>query len=252
MTDNPRDLVMPWLLGELAGAEAQAFERLMASDPDLAEEVRATGEALAAMALATPVAPRPELKTRVLAAAAASKGAVLPPIATRRSGAAVWLGIGLAASLILAAVTSLEWRSTAADRDQLLASRDSALGAIAVRDSLLARFTDPELESVRLVADPAKDPTIRMMLDAKRGRLTLSAAELPQLGANQDYQLWYIIGGNAVPSVVFHPDAAGSALALDVPMPDRGTITAVAVTIEPTGGSPAPTSTPRFVTPLGE
>ncbi len=251
MTDDPRDLVMPWLLDELEPSEAQAFERLLESDPALAEEVRATGDALAAMALATPVAPRPELKARVLASAAASKDVALVPTAGR-SSAPIWLGVALAASLILAAMTTLKWQSTSADRDQLLASRDSALGVIAVRDSLLARLTDPELESVRLVADPAKDPTIRMMLDAKRGRLTLSAASLPQLKAGQDYQLWYIVGGEAIASVAFHPAADGSALALDVPMPDRSTIQAVAITVEPTGGSPAPTSTPRFVTPLGE
>ncbi|MEO8480297.1 MAG: anti-sigma factor [Gemmatimonadota bacterium] len=251
MADDPRDLVMPWLLDQLEPAEAQAFERLLESDPALAEEVRVTGDALAAMALATPVATRPELRARVLAAAAASKDAVLIPT-TGRSSAPIWLGVALAASLILAAMTTLKWQATSTDRDQLLASRDSALGVIAVRDSLLARLTDPELESVRLVADPAKDPTIRMMLDAKRGRLTLSAAALPQLKAGQDYQLWYIVAGEAIPSVAFHPAADGSALALDVPMPDRSTIQAVAVTVEPTGGSQAPTSTPRFVTPLGE
>lgn len=251
MTDHPRDFVMPWLLGELNASEAQAFERLLDTDPALAEEVRATSDALATMALATPVAPRPELRARVLAEAAASKEAVLMP-AAGRSSAPVWLGVALAASLVLAAMTTLKWQSTVADRDRVIASRDSALGAIAVRDSLLARLTDPELESVRLVADPSKDPVIRMMLDAKRGRLTLSAAELPQLEAGQDYQLWYIIDGAAIPSVAFHPAADGSALALDVPMPERSTIQAVAVTVEPTGGSQAPTSTPRFVTPLGE
>ena len=110
----------------------------------------------------------------------------------------------------------------------------------------------PELESVRLVANPTTEPSIRVFMDHRRHRAIVSAQALPPLAPDRDYQLWYIIDGTPVASVAFHPAADGSAMALDVPMPERESIDALAITVERTGGSPTPTTPAQFVTPLSE
>ncbi|TFC60043.1 anti-sigma factor [Cryobacterium sp. TMB1-7] len=77
------------------------------------------------------------------------------------------------------------------------------------------------------------------------GELGLSAIivdDLPALGDDQDYQLWYIGTAGPVPAGTFDSDGSGTAWrVLD------GTMSAgdaVGVTVEPSGGSEQPTSDP--------
>jgi anti-sigma-K factor RskA len=60
--------------------------------------------------------------------------------------------------------------------------------------------------------------------------------------AGKVYQLWFIQNGQPVPSVTFNSEADGHAMIENIEMPAGSGITHAAVTIEPTGGSPAPTS----------
>lgn len=77
------------------------------------------------------------------------------------------------------------------------------------------------------------------------GELGLSAIildDLPALGDDQDYQLWYIGAAGPIPAGTF--DSAGSGASWRVL---DGTMTAgdtVGVTVEPTGGSEQPTTDP--------
>jgi len=64
------------------------------------------------------------------------------------------------------------------------------------------------------------------------------------------YQAWTIAKGTKTlaPSINFTPSAAGNAV---VALPENGdNITLVALSVEPEGGSKAPTSKPTFVRPL--
>jgi hypothetical protein len=77
------------------------------------------------------------------------------------------------------------------------------------------------------------------------GELGLSAIivdDLPALGDNEDYQLWYIGEGGPVPAGTFDSDGSGPVWrVLD------GTMSAgdaVGVTVEPAGGSDQPTTDP--------
>lgn len=253
MAEDYSEQVMPWLLDELPAAERAAFAAELERNPALVAEVAASREALALLAMATPVEPSARLRERVLAMGDAG-GTVLPlpAVAPSRGPATAWLGLGLAASLALAGAATLKWQGAASELDRVTAMRDSVATTLAARDSLLALLTSPELESVRLVANPGTEPSIRVLMDARRRRAIVSAQALPPLAPDRDYQLWYIVDGTPVASVAFHPAADGSALALDVPMPDRGSIDALAITIERTGGSPTPTTPAQFVTPVSE
>jgi anti-sigma-K factor RskA len=71
----------------------------------------------------------------------------------------------------------------------------------------------------------------------------LLANGLPPAPAGKEYQLWFIVGSNApMPGKTFAPDDAGHGRLRDQ-VPQHALDSAVfAITLEPAGGSPAPTS----------
>jgi anti-sigma-K factor RskA len=72
---------------------------------------------------------------------------------------------------------------------------------------------------------------------------------LPQLQSNRTFQLWLIpAAGNPISAGIFRSDPDSSAVYV---YPGQTTnAAAVAVTVEPEGGSPQPTTTPFIVTKL--
>jgi anti-sigma-K factor RskA len=77
----------------------------------------------------------------------------------------------------------------------------------------------------------------------------LVAAHLPALASNRTFELWIIPAkGNPIPSGTFRGEADATAVYVR-PGPVENAA-AVAVTVEPEGGSPQPTTTPFIVTKL--
>ncbi len=82
------------------------------------------------------------------------------------------------------------------------------------------------------------------------GRVIVALGKLPSLPKGKVYQAWTLARGSktVVPSITFSPDASGIAI---VELPERAAhLAAVAVSVEPDGGSKKPTSKPKFVRPL--
>lgn len=255
LPDELMDRVTAWALGELAPSEAAALEAEAREHPALAEVMRETREALAGFALSEPIAPPPALRDRVMAAipdATATtprrEDATVVPIARRRTAwLPVTLGLGLAASLVLLVQSNTERANERAAAADALAQLQARLDA---REALLARLTDPSTEVITLAAtDDA--PRIRIVVDRQRKVAVLSAAQLAEPEAGKTYQLWRIVDGAPVPSVTFRPDAQGTVAALEVPVPADGELTALAVTLEPDGGSTTPTLPILFVGAVG-
>ncbi|MGH7716764.1 MAG: anti-sigma factor domain-containing protein, partial [Vulcanimicrobiaceae bacterium] len=81
-------------------------------------------------------------------------------------------------------------------------------------------------------------------------RVYIVMHELPVLPAGHVYQAWTLAPGakNVAPSVTFVPDSRGFVV---VSLPQAAaSVGAVAVSVEPSGGSLAPTTKPLFVRPL--
>ena len=77
--------------------------------------------------------------------------------------------------------------------------------------------------------------------DRRTGRAVLYTSGLPPAPAGKAYQLWFIAGGRPLPGGVFTPDPQGRAT-LREQMPPAGLdAQTFAVTLEPAGGTPAPT-----------
>lgn len=71
--------------------------------------------------------------------------------------------------------------------------------------------------------------------------------DLPELEADQVYQAWFVRGETPVSAGTFEPGDGGSATALLSGAMDVGDV--IALTVEPAGGSEAPTTTPIVAIP---
>jgi len=196
------------------------------------------------------VDPPPELRARVLAAA------VSPPVGLpSRSPQRLPAWLATAASLALAAgltiyaaqlrsrITTLEGelRETRAraeaTQQQMTDAQRTASGA----QNAVAVLTAPDVARVDLAGQPvAPGASARAFWSRSRG-MVFTASNLPPLPAGRTYQLWVVTAQAPISAGFLEPDARGSvsetfSTPQDLPQP-----VAMAVTIEPAGGVPAPT-----------
>ena len=83
------------------------------------------------------------------------------------------------------------------------------------------------------------------------GKVVIVGSEMPTLAAGKTFELWLVPAkGNPVPAGLFHPDAQGGFVHLTDASINAATVAAVAVSVEPEGGSTAPTTKPFLIVPL--
>ena len=256
--DALRELTGAYALGALSGAEKRALEAHLTSCAECAAEVRAFGDVARGLDRAVPqVDPPASLRGRVIARveSLASKSAapdVLPhPPSIERSPGAVWLA--LAASLIAAVLGfyALSLRNRVqvlqgelADARQRAAAAEQIVETIQQRAENLQRTSDivgaPDVTTVTLKGQGAGSAASGLALVSRSRGVVFVGQNLPPLDPGKTYQLWIVpTSGPPLDAGIFAPDSAGAASltnALNVP-----SFKAVAVTLEPAGGVPAPT-----------
>ena len=82
--------------------------------------------------------------------------------------------------------------------------------------------------------------TVTVATSRRLGKMAVETGALPRLGAQRVYQIWAIHDGTPTSAGLLDDPDRGAAMAL----PSAGTL--VAITVEPAGGSQAPTTTPLF------
>ncbi len=93
-------------------------------------------------------------------------------------------------------------------------------------------------------------PHGRVFVNRNQG-LVFVGSQLPSLARDRTFQLWLIPATGAPQSAgVFRPNAAGDFVNVRTTPIDTARIHAVAVSVEPQGGSSAPTTTPILIVPL--
>jgi anti-sigma-K factor RskA len=95
---------------------------------------------------------------------------------------------------------------------------------------------------------PGSTGQTTVVVSASCGGALLTFQDVPALDATKTYQLWVISGDQTRSVATLTPDADGT-------MPETVAAvhlgdTALGVTVEPAGGSPAPTTTPVITVPL--
>ncbi len=267
--DEARD-VMPLhvLDADDAATRAELIEHL-AGCAACREALREYQLAADALAQSVPeIRPRPELRARTLAAIVGGKTQDAParmqpppgPVvkAPVRTSWAPWLA---AAAAVIAAVTTfglLQTRAELADLRVMLAtwqarvaeaerSAQASQATLVTYRRQLDVMTADDLLLVSLSGlPPANAAQAKAFVSRSQNAILFTARDLPALPAARVYQLWAVAGGQAISAGTFVPDARGrSQLVADVPAlttrPD-----ALAVTVEPEGGVPAPTG-PKYL-----
>ena len=252
--DVLREQAALYALGTLTASERAAFSTHLASCAECAAEVRALAPAAAALAHAVPqVDPPAALRERVLTLVAGAKDR--PAARTRREATSHIAWLAATAALVAAiglGVSTAELRSRVDILNrELVAARARADGidreltntrrAAAQTQATIAVIAAPDLQRSDLRGEPvAPRASARAFWSRSRG-LVFTASDLPPLPLGRTYQLWLVTEKVPLSAGLLQPDANGRVEVVmstpaDVPRP-----VALAVTIEPAGGVPAPT-----------
>ncbi len=103
-------------------------------------------------------------------------------------------------------------------------------------------MTSPDSMQLKLMPKDKNMPMVHAYLHPHMG-VAITADQMPSMPSARTLQLWFVPkSGKPLSVAIFHPDSAGQiALVAPVNMP-RNEIAALAVTEEPAGGSPQPTT----------
>ena len=237
-------------LGALSEPElSEAENHLRRECPQCMREMRRARETNAMMFGTVPeVVPPARLRRRIMTSIGAepSRGfsAWAPWVATIAAGlSAVFLFV------TLQDVREGEQRAVAESR-QLRTNVTQLESSLSRMSDAVRMMTEPDTKQVTF----GKGPQGRVLVNPKRGVLFL-ASNLPQLPAGKTYELWVIPKGAGAaprPAGLFQSDTSGNAMhRVEGPI-DVAATGAFAVSVEPEAGSPAPTTTPIIIAPVGD
>ncbi|GAB2594364.1 anti-sigma factor [Pseudactinotalea suaedae] len=249
-----------YVLDALTVDEQVAFERHLAACEDCRAEVRSLRDAVVRLPEVSAMTPPPELRASVLAAISTVRP--LPPLPEQTEREEEPLSSSVTPPD--AAPVSLDRRRRArsarrADRWQLVAAAACVVALAGVLWGAL-RMPDAELgREVAVVEDEGRTqmtalleaPDLRVYAaegaEGMRGTVLMSdevgsavvlLQDLPDLGDDEVFQAWSIAGAAPADAGVFRSGDGSATVVLDG---DVLAAEVVALTIEPTGGSPAPT-----------
>jgi anti-sigma-K factor RskA len=250
-TETPMaELAAAYALGALSPEETRAFEAFLATSPEARREVAEYREVNALLATAARgPAPGTDLRARVSARIGAAGVTSLPSVRARRAVVPGPMWIALAATLLMAAWLGAGYyqatgrlAASSASSDSLRSALLAAQERLAQRERTLNWILEPGIELSLLNTTGTAEPRIQFFVNRQRRVAMVHAFNLSPAEAGRVYQLWFIQDGKPVPSVTFNSEADGHAMVENINVPAGRGITHAAVTVEPTGGSPAPTS----------
>ena len=233
--DELKDALSALALGALDSAERIEVEAHVRGCAECQAELQALLKVADGIGLeAPPVTPPEGLRSKVLARVTAQPQMRRVPLPDVRSSAVPpkpagsWMmPLALAASLVLAAAALLYAFRLQTEVEELKKTARILQSADLVRANMKGQAS-------------ASNAT-GLALWSKANGMIFSATQLPALPAGRVYQLWTITGTTATSAGLLTPDASG-AVRLELPVPANATKPdAFGLTIEPAGGSPAPT-----------
>ena len=229
-----------YVLGSLDPEEGRAFEAHLAGCVECSAEVASLRPVVGALATAVPqVTPRAELRDRILSGIGARAGEGAGPktrpytVHDRKSPAALtWLP--LAAAIVIAIGAAVYVARLQRQMGELQARFDQAQATTAV-------LAAPDLARIDLQGQPvAPDARARALWSRSRG-LVFTAANLPPAPAGKAYQVWVVTAQAPISAGLLTLDPSGVGTQYYMTPADIAPPVAVAVTLEPAGGVPAPT-----------
>ncbi|SEF95014.1 Anti-sigma-K factor RskA [Actinacidiphila yanglinensis] len=239
-TTDPHALTGAYALHALPDEERAAFERHLAGCESCAQEVAEFSATAARLALAAAVPTRPAMREEVLRRVATVRQ--LPPAAASldRARRSVWRGRGAGRRALAACVAAAVacggvavWQYQRAQD-----AGDRAARAQRQVEELAGVLAAPDAKSrVARIGDGAAT----LVVSAGRDRAVFVASRMAAPPRGKVYELWFSDGGKMRAAGLMDPDRSSQAVLL------RGKVdgaSGIGITVEPEGGSRAPTTPP--------
>jgi anti-sigma-K factor RskA len=262
-TDQFRELIEAYALGSLDLEERAAVAAHLAGGCVECNQALSESRWLVSQLayLAPDATPSGMLRGRLMQTvrtdAAAHKSQSSSSPAGRKTSIPLWMWGAVAAALLFAFYNAYEAHSLQTRiheiqnslTAQIKLQRDSAQKlALARREAII--LTDPASVKIAMPAGNKDLPALQATWNSTLG-IVVSGQKLPVPSGKRTLQLWLIpkaAGAKPLPSLTLRPDADGKFDLLVANPPDSQSGTkALAITEEPDGGSPQPTTTPIWV-----
>ncbi|MBW9206495.1 anti-sigma factor [Mumia sp. zg.B53] len=234
MTTDPHNLAGAYALDALDTEEREAYEAHLSRCSDCAEEVGGFLVTAARLGAAEEVVAPPHLRQGVLDAIARTpqERPVVVELGGRRRRLKGWPTRVLVAAAALALVVGAAVFG--------VSQRDQADQIEAQQAAITEVLSAPDAAMVS--APVAGGGTVSVVQSADLAKAVMVVADLPKLADGYDYQMWTQSDGTMHSAGVLPRDEQGGRGAHV--MEDVSGVTAVAISVEPAGGSKEPTADP--------
>jgi len=233
--DDYKEMIPARALSALDAAEERALNEHLKDCTECRKELEDWQATAAALSLASdPAEPSPQVRERILSEVRKDLSPeVIPFRSTPKRN--IWSSFGslgaIAAVVLLAALSiglAVLWR-----QNQRLTNAKEFVELVNTPGARVSELRG---------TDPSQTATAKLAYD-RAGRAILMASKLPSAPQGKAYQLWFIVGNKPpVPGKTFVPDSRGNAVLKDEMPREAIDANVFAITIEPAGGSSAPTS----------
>ncbi|HEU4432763.1 MAG TPA: anti-sigma factor [Pyrinomonadaceae bacterium] len=244
-------------LSALDAVDERALSQHLSECAECRRELADWESTAAALALSAPPAePSPQVRDQIMSAVRSdaqkqsTQSRVVEFPQSRRERWTAFGNVGAIAAAVLFLMLIIWilvlWQQNRALRresDMLARQMQSIQEETARANELVSILSSPGARFRSLSGTgPGVGATAQLAYDGS-GRALLMANALPPAPRGKQYQLWFIVGNNPpIPGQTFSPDEMGKGELRDE-VPERALDSAVfAITLEPAGGSTAPTS----------
>jgi len=231
-----------YALGTLQVEERNALEKHLRECASCRRELEMLRGDMALLALST-AGPKPPARARQRLLDAVAQEPRRAPTGRQRPW---WALVPVFVAAAMAAMAVFFWmQSSKLQRDLADLERRSAQQRADLQRAreIVATLTATDAMTVTLVAARTPpQPQGKVMYVKDRASLIFLASNMPMPPSEKAYELWLIpMKGAPMPAGMFKPDAHGSAMVINPPLPAGMEAKTFAVTIEPETGSPTPT-----------
>lgn len=245
--ETKQDLAVEYVFGTLDSHAAVAFERELQADAELRAFTDELRESSAALAHGAPPVPLPPaLREKVIASVRGEAVAPAVPLAPSQPQPSAGFGFvpwAIAAGLAITAAAL--WTERTQLQKELISARDEAL-ELRNRDE----FAQIKIATLTAQNDAFGKGSAIVVWDAEKQQGVVKLAGIPRAAAGKDYQLWVLDPKNPAPvsAGVVPVGTDGFARVSFTPVQKiRSADNKFAISVERTGGAPAPAGPIVFV-----